>query len=65
MYRDKKRTITDLIVIIALFISGLFAGKIVMERIANTWIAFNAPAVGILCFGELVWWRVSKKIFKD
>ena len=65
MEKEGKKTIASLIVTIALVSIGCFVGKLVTERIADTWIAFNGPTIGILILGELAWWRISKRIFKD
>ena len=59
---EKKMQVLDLIVVAVLFTVGCIVGKLVMENAANTWIAFNGPAIGILIIGELVWWRIRKRI---
>ena len=59
---ERKLQMLDLIVVAVLFTAGCFVGKLVMENVADTWIAFNGPALGILGVGELIWWRVRKRI---
>ena len=60
-----KKTIASLIVAIVLIVLGCIIGKLVMENVANTRIAFNGPALGIFGIGELIWWRISKRLFRD
>lgn len=60
-----KKTIVNLIVAIVLITLGCIVGKLVMENVADTWIAFNGPALGIFGIGELIWWRISKRLFRD
>lgn len=60
---DGKQQAIDLIVTIAIFIIGCVVGKLIMERY-GTWISFNGPAIGVFAVGELIWWRVRKRLNK-
>lgn len=60
MEKDRKQTIANVTVAIVLFFIGTLVGKIAMENIADTWLMFNAPSIGILVIGELAWLRLSK-----
>ena len=64
LYREKKLNILDILIVCVLFITGCFGGKLVTENVEDTWIAFNGPAIGALLIGELVWWRIRKKLIK-
>ena len=59
---EREMQALDLIVVAVLFTAGCVAGKLVMENVTDTLIAFNGPALGILGIGELVWWRIRKRI---
>lgn len=63
---DKERRIQmlDIVVVIALFIVGCIAGKLVMVHVSDTWMAFNGPTIGILAAGELIWWIIRKRLLK-
>jgi hypothetical protein len=61
---ERKMQALDITVTILLFIVGCIVGKLVMSHISNTWLDFNGPAIGILAIGELIWWRVRKRIIK-
>lgn len=63
MEKETTKTIASLVITIVLVSVGCFIGKLATEKIADTWIAFNGPAIGIIVIGELVWWRISKRIF--
>lgn len=63
MRHEKTIQILDLAVAIVLFVVGCTVGKDVMERY-DTWLSFNAPAIGILLVGELVWHCVRKQIIR-
>jgi hypothetical protein len=43
---------------------GCSAGKLMMVYTADTWLAFNGPAFGVLIIGALVWWRFRKILIK-
>lgn len=47
--------------IIVIFVVGCFIGEAVMD-VYDTWISFNGPAMGIMLVGELLWWRIRKKL---
>ena len=64
MEKEGKKTIASLVVTIALVSIGCFFGKLVTERNADTWM-FSVSAIGTLIIGELIWWRISKRVFKD
>ena len=64
MEQEKKLQILDITVAMVLFIIACFAGKLVKVHVANTWWAFNGPALGVFGLGELIWWRVRKKLVK-
>lgn len=53
----------DLTAVIVLFVVGCFLWKLCMSY-DNARLAFDAPALGIFAIGELVWWRVRKRIVK-
>lgn len=61
--KDRKLQILDIMVVIVLFITACIVGKLVMN-VYDAWRSFNEPALGILAVGELVWWRVRKRIKK-
>lgn len=63
MEKERRMQILDITITVLLFMLGCIAGKIVMTAVADTWLAFNGPAVGIFITSEFVWWRV-KKILK-
>lgn len=52
---EKRIQILDIVVVIALFIVGCIAGKLVMTIVSDTWIAFDGPTIGVLAVGELIW----------
>ena len=60
--QEKKMQILDITVTMFFFVIGCIAGKIMMICASDTWIAFNGPAIGTLAFGELIWWRIRKRI---
>ena len=62
--RENKLNILDISIVCILFTIGCFVGKLVMENVADTWIAFNGPALGILALGELTWLWVRKSLIK-
>lgn len=53
MDNERKQTIANLVVIIALMALGSFIGKLVIDNVADTWIALNGPILGIFGIGEL------------
>lgn len=61
---ERKMQALDITVAILVFIIGCVAGKLVMTHVEDTWLAFNGPAIGIIAVGELIWWRVRKRIMK-
>lgn len=61
---ERKIQALDITVTTLLFVVGCIAGKIMMICASDTWIAFNGPAIGILAIGELIWWRIRKRIKK-
>ena len=63
MEKERKLQILDITVVVVLFIIACVAGKLVMNEY-DTWISFNGPALGILAVGELIWWRLRKKLNK-
>ena len=46
--------VRDLPVLIVLFVVACVVGKLVMENVGNTWIAFNGLALEIQGVGELI-----------
>lgn len=64
MEKERKLQILDITVVIVLFILACFIGKLVMTYVANTWFGFNGPTLGILAVGELVWWRIRKRLIR-
>ncbi len=64
MDKEKRLQVLDITVVIVLFIVACVAGKVVMIHVSDTWIGFNGPAIGILAVGELVWWRIRKRLIK-
>lgn len=58
-----KLQIIDLTVTIILFSIGCWVGSVVMKS-GNTWIRFNAPAIGILLVGEMIWMLIRKRMVK-
>lgn len=56
--------VLDIFVSIIIFMLACFFGKISMAYFGDIWIAFNVSAFGTLVIGEIVWWRVRKKIAK-
>ena len=61
---ERKLQIMDVTITIVLFSIGCVAGKIMMVYTADTWLAFNGPAFGVLIIGELVCWRIRKTLIK-
>lgn len=61
---ERKLQIWDITITIVLFIIGCVAGKLMTIYASDTWFSFNAPAIGILFIGELIWWRVRKRLIK-
>ena len=61
MEKERKLQILDLSIVIGLVVAGCVIGKLVMEKY-DTWISFNGPAIGVLVIGELVWWRIRKRL---
>ena len=61
---ERKLQILDITITIVLFIIGCIAGKLMMVYASDTWLAFNGPALGVLIIGELVWWRIRKKLIE-
>ncbi len=61
---DRKLQILDITITIVLFIIGCVAGKLMTIYASDTWIAFNGPAIGILVVGELIWWRIRKRLIR-
>lgn len=61
---DRKLQILDITITIVLFIIGCVAGKLMTIYASGTWIAFNGPAIGILVVGELIWWRIRKRLIR-
>jgi len=59
-----KLQIWDITITIVLFIIGCVAGKLMTIYASDTWFSFNGPAIGILFIGELIWWRVRKRLIK-
>lgn len=58
---ESKMQALDITITIVLFIIACIVGKLVMEK-HDTWISFNGPAIGVLAVGELIWWRVRKRL---
>ena len=58
---ERKLQILDLSVTIVLFVVACIIGKMMLMRY-DTWVSFNAPAIGVLSVGELIWWRIRKKL---
>lgn len=57
MEHERKMQALDIITVVCvLYIIGYFIGKYVADNVANTWFAYNGPAIGVLAFGELIWW---------
>lgn len=61
---ERKLQILDITITIVLFIIGCIAEKLMMVYTSDTWLAFNGPAIGVLIIGELVWWRIRKKLIE-
>lgn len=57
---EKKVEILDFVVLFALITAGCLAGKIVMDRVSDTILGFNGPAIGILVIGETFWLKIRK-----
>lgn len=57
-----KREAIGLIYTIILFTVACIVGKVVSD---GSWISFNAPVIGILVVGEICWWLVSRKIWRE
>lgn len=60
--RDGKLRIIDIAVTMTLFISGCITSKFFIERVEDTWFMFNGPALSVLVIGEMIWWKIRKKI---
>ena len=61
---ERKLHILDITITIVLFIIGCVAGKLMMVYASDTWLSFNGPALGVLIIGEVVWWRIRKKLIQ-
>lgn len=61
---ERKLQILDITIISVLFIIGCVAGKLMMVYASDTWLSFNGPALGVLIIGEVVWWRIRKKLIR-
>lgn len=61
---ERKLQILDITIINVLFIIGCVAGKLMMVYASDTWLSFNGPVLGALIIGEVVWWRIRKKLIK-
>lgn len=57
---ERKLQILDLTVSIVLFVVACIIGKLVMN-VYDTWISFNAPAIGIVAIGELIWCGIRRR----
>jgi sugar phosphate permease len=62
--QEKKLNILNITIVCTLFIIGCVAGKLMMVYVSDTWVAFNGPAIGVLIIGEVVCWRIRKKLIK-
>jgi len=58
---ERKTQVLDLTVTIIIFVIASFVGKAAMDSY-HTWTSFNVPAIGLLVVGELLWWRIRKKL---
>ena len=38
--------------------------QFMMVYVSDAWLSFNGPAIGVLIIGEVVWWRIRKKLIK-
>lgn len=61
---EKLLQIIDIVTICAFFTIGCFLGKLMMKNTSDTWLAFNGSAIGVVIIGEVVWWRIRKKLIK-
>ncbi len=61
---ERKLQIRDITITIVLFIIGCVAGKLMTIYASDTCFFFNGPAICILFIGELIWWRVRKRLIK-
>ena len=61
--KERKLQVLDIVVAVVLFVFGCIVGKLVMIRY-DTWLSFNGPAIGILAIGELIWWRLRKRLIR-
>lgn len=61
---EKKIQIIDVSVTIFLVLAASILGKISMNHFGDTWIALNGPVLGTLAVGELLWWRVRKRVIQ-
>lgn len=52
---EKKIEILDFVVLFGLIIVSCLTGKLVMDRVDNSLLSFNVPAIGVLVVGELIW----------
>lgn len=59
---EKKLEILDFVILFGLIAVGCFAGKLVMDRVSDTILGFNGPAIGILVVGELIWSQIRKTL---
>ena len=59
---EKKFEILNFIILLGLIAAGCITGKAVMNKVSNTILGFNIPAIGILVVGELVWIKIRRKL---
>ena len=60
---EKTIQVLDITATIVIFVLSCANGKVCLNHY-DTWLSFNGPALGIIAVGELVWWRVRKKIIQ-
>lgn len=59
---EKKLEILDFVVLFGLIIVSCLTGKLMMDRVDNSLLSFNVPAIGVLVVGELIWLKVRGKL---
>lgn len=62
--KERELQVLDITVVIVLFFVACFTGKYVMTYVSDPWLGFTCPAIGVLAVGELVWWRIRKRLNK-
>ena len=62
--KERKLQVLDISVVIVVFIVACIASKYITTHVSDTWLRFNGPAIGILAVGELIWWRIRKRLIR-